>query len=1731
MPKNTHNYRPEPYLSRFRTTLRNELHDWMGRTVMYSAYFIGIIRLLEGLKASIENLGISLPLLANTYSSKIFVIFFVTILSIPALLPFATASHWHMGFKSRIRPFFMSIALLIAYYLNEIIYPQSLISAVTIFWIVVFVFTIAFILKRLHSRQKHRPDFIAIALTIILTCLIYFGLSLYINWETISRKLTELELWTLPNISSTLLAGIIVVLISITPVLIVIEQIKKSKRLEKTIDRSKNYKSISSWAGTILGIVGILFLLFILSDSYLYQAIVTLIFLFLAGDPGLFFSRQRAHLRNLKGMLHLNFSSSQLSFDPYTTSQLHNPVYTFRRFLEQNTQNSVLFLILIIGGGIVPILAYYFDIERDLTTLVGIAITVSIGLSMIFISFWFVNIRRKHIVIPFIVMEDHQSSHLIALANLMTNTFVEQLRHIALLLSMRQIEVITSRNDATLPVFVTNGQEQELIDQVRSLGDIEIASKKVPFGGILAYIGNLLAHTKVSGTITPQKDNSVAVGIEFSQRGGQVIAIDMAFVSETSASDLEKPHLEKIAQALAVKLIIKLGNHYHLATSWESLLDFVNGLDAAYQRNWWQAVSSYRKAIAFEEASGGALGTAYYHLGAIKILQGEPNEGYGFLEIAETTGIPKAETQYMIALALFNIYRDNLHFDRACFDDIKHKCQVALSSRPNFPESHHLLATAFYQRGKLLERAYSSQPKLSDERYNLIDPPPQDFQDDYKKAAKHFNLAIKGYEKAIRSLRKDPIAELTDFDERIRLIQLRISATHRLGDSLRSLERFSEGDTYYKEALGILPTNIRTMVDRAKTFCHSENWQLADQFIRQDIFNHIENRDNKSACFYMGWSIAGGLADELTMSSKISDYFVRKFENLSKKRRTDQLSKQPTLTRGETSDENAFSKQERKRLLGKSMLFLDFAFHQYPRYLQAWKQTNWYDDFHQAVLLLGAKKEYNEGYRFKCYHSEFFISDKHYIDQLYLWLCWRVIYLLPENKYSNDHFAYHAIGWDPLLGIQLFPYKDFSLIFTTLCKYRDEVADLQEKSSRERVRGDIKLRIERARLYQKIFSLWDEGNKKIAELLENLERKNGLRRIQFCERWAIDIFAELSMITVRVLAEIGAYEDVEFVAQISLEKLNNWLNCWSNLMPETFFISSKVFDCQIASINGWLAYAKYKKTTEISTKYRLMQNRFKDCPNTNMEDIETIVQTAKKYMPNNPLAIYVDALIDMSHGYLEEAANILNGLLSQVSPFNPHTYDKRNNFNYDNGDLAFQNSINENINSKLYYVEHISGQLQFFEVMSTSQIHLQLGKIAKELGDFKTNISHLTRAYTDTPYYDERVDVLMEIIDAYKREGLFAYALSVLNEAGYQHRNLLPIRLPSTRFIQLLVLECVLKTSLEEYRDSLERGLEIATYWENTKLSSIQDQIITILGNLEFRNSFKFYQSKVLSRFKAIEGSMRKEGFIKNTKDLFELVKTIKKYTVQKILDVEKNTKSFEESNLNTFQSKCTSKLSYVLTSQILTELHQDIINFIIQQCEWMNNYAFNNIELGVGIEKAEEFAKTAIDIMMELEELFENPQDKSNWKRNLAQYTDTIGWIYFNKGSEKNLEIAIQYFKQALEYNQESALIYYHMARTKLAQLEHIWHSNPDIRNGLTSKNEFDVLVISSYLRNAFLYWRHAHRLDKTRSLYSRLRIVRKRIDTYRNNWEIVMSPTVKSENSAAKNQVDFDFVKTKNE
>ena len=117
---------------------------------------------------------------------------------------------------------------------------------------------------------------------------------------------------------------------------------------------------------------------------------------------------------------------------------------------------------------------------------------------------------------------------------------------------------------------------------------------------------------------------------------------------------------------------------------------------------------------------------------------------------------------------------------------------------------------------------------------------------------------------------------------------------------------------------------------------------------------------------------------------------------------------------------------------------------------------------------------------------------------------------------------------------------------------------------------------------------------------------------------------------------------------------------------------------------------------------------------------------------------------------------------------------------------------------------------------------------------------------------------------------------------------------------------------------------------------------------------------------------------------------------------------------------------------------------------------------------------------MEKLEKLYD-PLDKKTWKSRLAQFYDTLAWIYYRKGDASNLTKAFDnLYDHALSLEQESPIIYYHISRVRIAQIERIWQSISRKQKGKLVMNDSNKKLISHYLRDAFIYWRHAHRLDQ---------------------------------------------------
>jgi hypothetical protein len=183
----------------------------------------------------------------------------------------------------------------------------------------------------------------------------------------------------------------------------------------------------------------------------------------------------------------------------------------------------------------------------------------------------------------------------------------------------------------------------------------------------------------------------------------------MVVLSENSLEEIDDIFIRPVARQLALKLLIELGQVPHLGSSWETLDYFLKGLDASANRNWWQAIAYYRKALQAEETVQGSFGIGHYHLGTALLFQGNWREGYQHLRTAEADGPPMAELQYMLALALLYIYWGEIHTKPNIFKEINYRCTKAIALRREFPEAYQLQGSAYFRSARNQDRETSKQ--------------------------------------------------------------------------------------------------------------------------------------------------------------------------------------------------------------------------------------------------------------------------------------------------------------------------------------------------------------------------------------------------------------------------------------------------------------------------------------------------------------------------------------------------------------------------------------------------------------------------------------------------------------------------------------------------------------------------------------------------------------------------------------------------------------------------------------------------------------------------------------------------------------------------------------------------------------------------------------------------------------------------------------------------------------
>lgn len=1770
----------ERFQSSFVTTRRNELLFWLANAVIYPAYLIGVDQLLEHV---VSRYAIDPVVRWGLFGLAL----------VPMLIAFFTSTYWHMGFKSRGPLYFVSLATILAFAWQDVERTTVLYWGVMRGIVVLFIVQRIYSKRRSGFDWKEFGLLSLLLLTIwSLFETVLFPISfdwlvasslravplllIIVGWylvqhdfdrdspsksaETISSNIPQqralqlmgkLFLLLLKGVLATLILlglngmltvavwGIVtrhlywvlllapLISVALPPAYIYYWFVLRVWRTDYII-RLQQHKWLYKGLRTLALMMAIAIAATYADEPYKIASL-TLATQLLATDPGLFFSRQRTHLRALLMSMRHDYIRGLVSPTLLPANWLDYWLYQTQRFLRRESLWVGTVCALVFGGIAIPTAILRFRPDTEITTLAGIGTTSSLLLGVLYLMFWFVRHRPKHIVLPFRPAKaDKDDANLQALANLTTQHFVENLRHITLLLNMRQVENVSLRTDNELAVFVTSGQDQEFIEQIRTLGDIETSVVNLPLGSLLTVLMTSLAHTRVRGSVHRQADNNVVIWVEFTERDGRTIAVDTALIPENQASSIDESVLQQITRSLVVKLILKLGRDAHLASSWQSLKVFLDGLDAAYHRNWRHAIACYRQAVNMEESIRGNFGLGYYHLGAALVFQGELDEGVKYLQSAETNGPPLAETQYMLALAQFYQHRDSLHIARIHFEDIILRCKTALQLHPQFPEAHHLLGTVFYQRGKLRERELTRLPRAnnieesatpSSASYQLvnanqlsiktktphIDPRPNDYAHDYANAQWHLARAIRQYDQITRRLPKDAVAQATVWDEQSRITQDRMSATHRLGDVLRSLEKYSEADSYYADMLAAFPGNLRTLIDRAKTYCLAKNWQRADEFIRGDIFNHEGAKWHKSTNLYMGWARLGGLAEEINEASILPNKIVQVYEG-----EPHHIAHQPLYGTVESYH------------LGKAVAHLDYALHQYPRYMLRWQQIDWLRDFQESVQILARKAhqrrpkhEKTPGHidpsdNFDLYNQPLDPENDAYLSHLQHWLAWRIdSYLDSDDKSVSDYTLSLIVGSNQKTCITDYLSKqtEFCQAYCRLKQLRSWYACLLKAEDRESTSSNLRYPKTRLGLAERAA----RSLKRIEPLVEDLADPISTQEITFAERWAIDVYGELSLLSARLLIEVGAFDLAQQLAMNSANLVYKWTRRWDKKLfdPKHFTLTPQVQSYQIATLFAWAGYATMAASSDPATSMR--HRSLSINVDESLRVAEEQVHQALEFVSHHPLAIFVQASLYFNRNLYRQAIDELNRVLTIIAPYDPHKYFSRADASEKENQQVEQFNKSR---KKFYYRERVSGRLQIEGVVDQTRVHIALAECFGELNDFRSAIDQLHMAISFSSLNDMDARLFLLLAHYLNRAERFIEAETAVQEAYSRNQTLSPIGIPVSLNWEPLVWECVINTNLERYDISIERGERV---YDDLNLRDFYARHERVVAHLSrFDSNLNRLLAQYMAEFKLLMTTST-QGHSSSEIDSGDESFSEK---LEGLAKSAMNRKNIVGSlALNVSQPHSFNPIS-ILGSQALSFLRKDVLVFLIQCCDIRNNLAFNYAETGIKLEEALRHAQFAVKGMTTIVAQTVGASVASvkqmvmilpevDFDERLAQYYDTLAWVYYRRNKPGDLDRARALLEtEALSRCHKLAVVYYHLSRILVTQMERAWQYTSAKTGTRADIHPVAAQELSHLLRYAFVTWRHAYRLDANRSLSSRLRLVRQKINEYRSYWDNLQLP-----------------------
>ena len=150
--------------------------------------------------------------------------------------------------------------------------------------------------------------------------------------------------------------------------------------------------------------------------------------------------------------------------------------------------------------------------------------------------------RKRFLVHPFTAQGEESSNNLHALAFDMTSHVLEELQLIGGLLSTKQVQPAnTIRTDSdALNLIISGGLELHTLSQMAALSQLELEATNVRIPlKLFSIIAMHLATLRLTGTLQKQKDGSLSIRVELSQRsGGKPLVVNTRIKSRSSTNQI-----------------------------------------------------------------------------------------------------------------------------------------------------------------------------------------------------------------------------------------------------------------------------------------------------------------------------------------------------------------------------------------------------------------------------------------------------------------------------------------------------------------------------------------------------------------------------------------------------------------------------------------------------------------------------------------------------------------------------------------------------------------------------------------------------------------------------------------------------------------------------------------------------------------------------------------------------------------------------------------------------------------------------------------------------------------------------------------------------------------------------------------------------------------------------------------------------------------------------------------